>query len=74
MGKRDYYDKGNYNVICHRCGQKFKATEWKEEWNGLHVCYYCWEARQPQDFVKGLTDDQSVPVASPRGELKFVDD
>jgi hypothetical protein len=37
-----------------------------EEWTGLWVCKRgCWETRHPQDFVTGVTDDVSVPVARP---------
>jgi hypothetical protein len=73
MGKRDYIAWGDYNVICDRCGAKYKASECKFEWNHLLVCVECWEPRQPQDYVRGLSDDQAVPVARPRGELKFVE-
>lgn len=72
MGKRDYFKIGDYNVICDRCGAKFKARECRMEWNNLFVCSYCWEARQPQDFVRGRIDDQRVPIARPRGEARFI--
>lgn len=72
MGKRDYYKKGDYNVICDRCGFKFKASECQMEWDNLFVCKEtCWEARQPQDFVRGRKDDQTVPIARVRGEPQF---
>lgn len=75
MGKRDYYKKGDYNVICDRCGAKFKASECAMEWDNLFVCkQYCWEERQPQDFVRGRVDDQTVPIARVRGEPKFITD
>lgn len=31
-----------------------------------------WEAQQPQDFVRGVADDQSVDVARPRQENRFT--
>ena len=62
MGIKDYFKPGAYNVICDRCGFKFKNTECKMEWDNLFVCKKCWEPRQPQDFVRGLKDDQSVPI------------
>lgn len=73
MGKRDYYEKGDHNAICDRCGQKFKARECDFEWNHLFVCYHCWEPRQSQDFVRGLVDEQTPPIVRSRGELRFVD-
>lgn len=72
MGKRDYYKKGDYNVICDRCGAKFKASECELEWDNLFVCKKnCWEVRQPQDFVRGRIDDQTVPIARVRGEAQY---
>jgi len=72
MGKRDYYKIGDWNVICDRCGAKFKASECKMEWDNLFVCNYCWEERQPQDFVRGRKDDQQVPIARSRGADRFL--
>nr|WP_246375832.1 hypothetical protein [Gluconacetobacter takamatsuzukensis] len=31
-----------------------------------------WEAQQPQDFVRGVADEQGVDVARPRQENRFV--
>lgn len=36
------------------------------EWNGLIVDKRVFEPRQPQDYVKGVNDDQTVPNALPR--------
>jgi hypothetical protein len=74
MGKYDYADIGNYNVICDRCGQKYKATDCKLEWNNLFVCYDCFEPRHPQDFVQGIPDHRNVPIARPDSEPTFVED
>ena len=74
MGKRDYFAIGDYNAICDRCGAKFKASECKMEWDNLFVCQWCWEERQPQDFVRGVKDDQRVPIARTRGTLQFITD
>lgn len=73
MGKRDYYSPGDYNVICDRCGAKYKRSECKKEWDKLLVCKYgCWEPRHPQDFVRGVKDDQRVPIARVRGTIQFI--
>lgn len=72
MGKRDYYKRGEWNAICDRCGAKFKSGEMRMEWDNLWVCKECWEPRQPQDFVRGLKDDQTVPISRPPGEDKFI--
>nr|WP_220789929.1 hypothetical protein [Gluconacetobacter tumulisoli] len=31
-----------------------------------------WEAQQPQDFVRGVVDDQTVDVARPRQAVRFM--
>jgi hypothetical protein len=73
MGKRDYYKQGDYNVICDICGAKRKASECRLQWNNLFVCSStCFNTRQPQDFVRGLKDDQTVPIARPRSTLTFL--
>lgn len=65
MGKADYLNVGCYNMICDKCGKKFKNTSIRVQWDGLQVCKGCWEIRQPQDFVRGVQDSQQVPIARP---------
>lgn len=76
MGHADYYKAGDYNVICDRCGFKFKRSECAKEWNGVLVCLKrCWEPRHPQDFVgRGNVggERQSVPLGRPEGEDYFL--
>ncbi len=42
-----------------------RAEQTQEEWTGLIVDKKLWEIRQPQDLVRGVPDDQSVPQARP---------
>lgn len=56
-----YYKKGEWNAICDRCGFEYKSDQIVKEWNGLRVCKSCYESRHPQDYVRGVKDDQSVP-------------
>jgi hypothetical protein len=67
MGRADYYNSGNYNAICDECGKKFKFEQLKKRWDGLFVCPRDWEPRHPQDYVKGIRDNMSVPVSRPEG-------
>lgn len=60
-----YFKKGQNNVICDRCGFKYKSDQVRKEWTGFYVCNSCWETRQPQDFVRGVKDDQSTVVDRP---------
>lgn len=62
-----YYAKGQWNALCDRCGSQYKSGQLKKEWNGLMVCKECYEPRHPQDFVKGVKDDQSVEWTRPEG-------
>ena len=76
MGHADYLRNGDYNAICDRCGSKFKFSDLKLEWDGLYVCTAngCWEPRQPQDYVKGVRDDMSVPVSRPDQPPIYIQD
>jgi len=66
MGKLDF------NVICDRCGFKVKAYNTRTEWNGLRVCLDDWEPRHPQDFVRGVNDDQIVDNPRPESDNVFL--
>jgi hypothetical protein len=62
------YIPGQYNFTCDVCGRGFKSSQMRKRWDGAITCNEgtCWEIRQPQDFVRGVRDDQSVPIARPR--------
>ena len=65
-GPADYLELGKWNVICQRCGVKYKNDEVEKEWTGLIVCRIkCFEVRHPQDFVRSRPDNQEVPYTSP---------
>jgi len=66
MGKRNYYKKGDYTVYCDRSGFMRKASQCRMQWNGLLVAKEFFEERQPQDYVKGLKDKQTVPICRPQ--------
>jgi hypothetical protein len=73
MGKADYFKDGDWNGICDYCGFKFKFSKLKKTWDGYYACRKCWEPRQPQDFVRGVLDDQSVPDSRPDQDPTFVE-
>lgn len=64
-GRADYYRHGDFNRICDRSGFKVKASRTQKEWNGLIVRREDWEPRHPQDYVRGVRDQQSVREARP---------
>ena len=54
---------GNYKMVCDLCGQVRMASEIKKTWDNFFVCAdTCWQPRHPQDFVRGVADDQTIPV------------
>lgn len=64
--RTDYFAPGDWNAACYVCGRKFKASELIRHWQGYYVCKDDWEPRQPQDFVRGVPDDQTVPWVQPQ--------
>lgn len=66
------YIAGEHLVICQRCGFKYLRSETKTEWTGVLVCDYCFEARQPQDFVRAIAENQAVSVARPEAPDTFI--
>ena len=66
------FKPGLYLFICDRCGTPYLSRNGLKEWNNLFVCRTCYEPRQPQDFVKGLVDDQRVEIARPRQANVFI--
>lgn len=77
-GPEDYLKLGSFNVICDRCGFKYKNGETRIDWMGLRVCDKCFETRHPQEFLRGVPDDPSVeqprpdavvPTMVPQGNL-----
>jgi len=66
MADDRHYVPGDFYRVDDRSGFKIRAKRSRQEWNGLIVSYKLWEPRQPQDFVKGVIDDQSVPLPRPR--------
>lgn len=68
MGKADYYAEGQWNFFCDLCGAKNKSSDAMKTWNGLYVCRHHKELRNPQDFLRGVKDDPSVPWSRPEVE------
>lgn len=66
MGTKLHFKMGSFYRIDDRTGFAQRAEDTRQEWTGLIVAKGIWEARQPQDFVKGVVDDQNVPLPRPR--------
>jgi hypothetical protein len=63
MGRADFLRLGDWNVVCWQSGFKCKASQVVRNWQGYYVLPEFNEPRQPQDFVKGIPDNQTVPFA-----------
>lgn len=67
------YDKGDWKALCDVCGREFKASQLNKRWDGLMCCRQDWEPRQPQDFVRGVSDPQLVPWTRPEPSDSWID-
>ena len=64
--------------ICQRCGFDFKLSQLRKEWTGVKACYGagtndCWDAKNPQLSVRGVSDRQAVRGAAPEPADTFLD-
>jgi hypothetical protein len=72
MADADFYKSGNWNFFCDLCGRKQKSARAMFTWNGLYVCKHHKEIRNPQDFLRGVKDDQTVPWSRPEATDIFL--
>lgn len=66
---RPFYKPGSFWRIDDRSGFKVRAEDQQREWTNLLVRKQSFEMRHPQDFVRGVVDDQNVPFARPRPDI-----
>ena len=69
MPKLGYYEAGSWNSTCDICGRGFKFNQLSLAWDNTWRDPDCWEIRQPQDFVRAVKDDMSIPISRPRTNL-----
>jgi len=68
----DSYRPGDNYVLCDVCGSKLHASQTSSRWDGLQVCRKDWEARHPQDYVRGRRDKQAPEVVRSEPADRFV--
>lgn len=61
----DDFHEGDFYRLSDRTGRKVRASQTRQEWTGRIVEKDWWDPRQPQDFVRGLHDRQTVPRPRP---------
>lgn len=68
-GPEDYFQPGDWNLICSMCGTKGKMSQMVQNWQGMWRHVRCNEPRHPQDFVHALNSQEMVvPVVQKMGE------
>ena len=72
MSNQNRYRHEDANKICDVCGFKYKASEMQKRWDGLQVCRYDYEDRQPQDTIRSRADKQRVDVARPESTARVT--
>lgn len=63
----------NAKAICDASGFEFPLRELVRQWDGALVHPRFLDRRNPQDFVKGVRDDQSLPYSRPEATDSFLD-
>jgi hypothetical protein len=71
-----YYRPGDYYQLDDLSGFKIRASRSRRipggQTGGAIVAPERWEPQQPQDFVQGVADDQTVPEPRPRQPDQFT--
>lgn len=63
---------GSFYRRDDRSGAKVRSFDTTKEWNGLWIKTSQSEGRQPQDFVRGVADEQAVPEPRPTATPIFL--
>jgi hypothetical protein len=71
-GHRPSYIRGDFLRVCDLSGTVVRASDTVKLWNGLIVRSDWHEARNPQDFVRGVPDNQRVPEPRPEKADVFL--
>jgi hypothetical protein len=76
MADDRHYVGGDYYQLDDISGFKIRAKRSRRipggQTGNAIVAPERWEPQQPQDFVRGIPDDQSVPVPRPRQPNRFT--
>lgn len=71
MPVRHFFKPGSWNRICDQTGFAVRAENTRKQWNNLIVRTQSFEYRNPQDFVRGVRDEQNAPDPRPRSPFVF---
>lgn len=70
--KNNYFESGQANAICDRCGFRFKTGELTKTWDGFWVCHEDFEPRHIGDFIKAPAAEKPLPFTRPEPADTFV--
>lgn len=72
MGRKLHFRPGSFYRTDDRTGFPMRAENTRKEWTGLIVGEGRWDPRHPQDLVRGVRDDQTVPDPRPITPVLFT--
>ena len=58
--------------ICEASGFKYPLSQLVRQWDGAMVHRSFVDRRNPQDFVRGVPDNQTIPNARPEAPDVFL--
>lgn len=67
-----YQGQPGPNAICDLSGFKIKWRNLVRQWDSALVDRRFVDRRNPQDFVRGVQDDQSLPYSRPMAPRVFI--
>jgi hypothetical protein len=66
------YNPGDYYQIDDISGFKIRASYSRKQWDNLVTAHGRFSPRNPQDFVMGVRDDQTVSMPRPRQANQYA--
>ncbi len=72
LGRENFFRMGDWRAVCDQCGMVCHASQMFLRWDNARTCWHCIEIRNPQDFLKGIADNQSPPWTRPMPPPIFV--
>lgn len=65
MPNHDFFVGGQWKAQCDICSRTYKSGELRLTWDKFRACSDCWYPRNPQDFIRGVRDQQAPPWTRP---------
>lgn len=73
MGRTGHsYRPGTFWRICDQSGFTVRDTHTSKQWDNLIVRRQSFDIRHPQQFVKGVRDNQNVQLPRPQAPFSYI--